>query len=113
MRRPTALEVAMKLSREVFPCFGFPSIIKVDNGTHFKNHVIEEMTKSLGIKVVFSPPYHPQSNPVERQHRTLKSILTSILLSSSKRRPSMWEEYLPAALFAVRTMVCKPTGYTP
>ena len=113
LRRPTALEVAMKLSREVFPRFGFPSIIKVDNGTHFKNHVIDEMTKSLGIKVIFSPPYHPQSNPVERQHRTLKSILTSILLSSSKRRPAMWEDYLPAALFAVRTMVCKPTGYTP
>ena len=113
LRRPTALEVAMKLSREVFPRFGFPSIIKVDNGTHFKNHVIQDLTNSLGIKVVFSPPYHPQSNPVERQHRTLKSILTSIILSSSERRPAMWEDYLPAALFAVRTMVNKTTGYTP
>ena len=113
LSRPTALEVAVKLTREVFPRFGHPSIIKVDNGTHFKNHTINELAEMLGITVQFSPPYHPQSNPVERQHRTLKSILTAMLTEQSARRPAMWEEYLPAALFTLRTMVNRTTGYTP
>ena len=113
LRRPTGLEVATKLAKEVFPRFGYPDIIKVDNGTHFKNQTIKELTEATGIKVIFSPPYHPSSNPVERQHRTLKSMLTAMLTELSYRKPSMWEDFLPAALFSMRTMINQSTGYTP
>ena len=113
LRRPTGLEVAHKLATEVFPRFGYPDIIKVDNGTHFKNHTVQELMDATGIKVMFSPPYHPSSNPVERQHRTLKSMLTAMLTELAERRPNMWEDFLPAALFAMRTMVNSSTGHTP
>ena len=34
-----------------------------DNGTEFKNKLMEEVSKELGVEYkVYSPPYRPQSN---------------------------------------------------
>ena len=53
--------------------------------------------------------YHHQSNPVERFHRTLKKILRVVCTEAA----SDWENYLPAALFALRTVTHESTGFTP
>ena len=113
IRRATGQAVVNKLTRDFFPRFGFPSLLKFDRGTHFKNHMMQELTEMLGVTTIFSPAYHPSGNPVERQHRTLKDMLKALLWENTREQPSKWEEFLPAALFALRTMRNAATGYSP
>ncbi|GFW57050.1 retrovirus-related Pol polyprotein from transposon 412 [Trichonephila clavipes] len=65
--------------------------------------------KRFGVKVVRSSVYHPQSNPVERMHRTLKRILRVLCLEAIPD----WEKILPQALFALRTVIHDSTGFSP
>ena len=48
-----------------------------DNGTEFKNKLMEEVTKELGVEYkVYSPPYRPQSNGrIESFHYFLKACI--------------------------------------
>ena len=39
-----------------------PRYILPDNGTEFKNNIMNQVLKQLGIEWIFSAPYHPQSN---------------------------------------------------
>ena len=39
-----------------------PRYILSDNGSEFKNHLMDQVLKQLGIEQIFSAPYHPQSN---------------------------------------------------
>ena len=39
-----------------------PRYILSDNGTVFKNHLMDQVLQQLGIECIFSAPYHPQSN---------------------------------------------------
>ena len=67
------------------------------------------MASVLSISHTQTPSYNPKSNPVERAHRTLKSALTAL----SVDKPAQWDQALPAALFAIRTAVCRSTGFAP
>ncbi|GFT16411.1 retrovirus-related Pol polyprotein from transposon 17.6 [Trichonephila clavipes] len=53
--------------------------------------------------------YHPQSNPVERFHRTLKTTLTSLMF----RCRLEWDKHLPSILLALRTVSHEVLWYTP
>ncbi|GFW14614.1 integrase catalytic domain-containing protein [Trichonephila clavipes] len=61
------------------------------------------------ILVRHSSVYHPQSNPVERFHRTLKRLLRVLCLDAG----SEWDKHLPSILLALRTVSHESTGYTP
>jgi transposase InsO family protein len=39
---------------------GLPRVLTSDNGKEFKNALDDEMAKLLGIKRLFTTPYHPQ-----------------------------------------------------
>ena len=39
-----------------------PRYILSDNGTEFKNNIMDQVLKQLGIEWIFSAPYHPQSS---------------------------------------------------
>ncbi|KAG8173388.1 hypothetical protein JTE90_021107 [Oedothorax gibbosus] len=60
-------------------------------------------------RVVHSSVRHPQSNSVERWHRTLKRLLKALCVESGKD----WEKILPAALLALRTVTHETTGFSP
>ncbi|GBN83938.1 hypothetical protein AVEN_37198-1 [Araneus ventricosus] len=68
-----------------------------------------EFLEKFGVKVVRNSVYHPQSNPVERMHRTLKRILEVLCLEALPD----WEKILPQALFALRTVIHDSTGFSP
>ncbi|GFY18262.1 retrovirus-related Pol polyprotein from transposon 412 [Trichonephila clavipes] len=53
--------------------------------------------------------HHPQSNPVERMHRTLKMILRVLCLEAIPD----WEKIFPQAHFALRTVIHDSTGFSP
>ncbi|GFX57628.1 transposon Ty3-G Gag-Pol polyprotein [Trichonephila clavipes] len=63
----------------------------------------------FGILVRHSSVYHPQSNPVERFHRTLKRLLRVLCLDAG----SEWDKHLPSILLALRTVSHESTGNKP
>ncbi|GBM51196.1 Retrovirus-related Pol polyprotein from transposon 17.6 [Araneus ventricosus] len=94
---------------EVFSRMGFPREIQCDLGTSFTSHLTTEFFERFGIKVTHSSVHHPQSNPVERFHRTLKRLLKVLCLESGED----WEKNLPATLLALRTVTHESTGFSP
>ncbi|GFT86702.1 retrovirus-related Pol polyprotein from transposon 17.6 [Trichonephila clavipes] len=56
-----------------------------------------------------SSVYHPQSNPVERFHRTVKWVLKVLCIEAAPN----WEVQVPAALFALRTVTHESNGFSP
>ena len=53
-----------------------PRYILSDNGTVFKSNFMDQVLKQLGIKRIFSAPYHPQNNgKLEVLHKYLKPTL--------------------------------------
>ncbi|GFV23956.1 retrovirus-related Pol polyprotein from transposon 297 [Trichonephila clavipes] len=94
---------------QIFSRMGFPKEIQTDQGTSFTSILTTVFLENFGINVVRSSVYHPQSNPIERFHRTLKRILRVICIESSPE----WEKQLPATLFALRTITHESTGFTP
>ena len=53
--------------------FGSCKILQVDNGTEFKNKILETYCNNNNIKLVHSSPYHPQTKGVvEVAHKEIK-----------------------------------------
>lgn len=55
---PDVKTVVNILCKEVCPRFGIPHKISSDNGAHFVNKVMKEVTKLLGIKQRLVNVYH-------------------------------------------------------
>ncbi|GBL75596.1 hypothetical protein AVEN_93793-1 [Araneus ventricosus] len=88
---------------------GFPREIQSDSGTSFTSFLSMEFFDRFGIKVTHSSVHHPQSNPVERFHRTIKRMLKVLLFESGQD----WEKNLLATLPALRTITHDSTGFSP
>ena len=99
----------LKKLEEFISNYSVPESIHSDRGSHFLNRGVQEAAKELGINWTVTPSYHPCSNPIERQHRTLNRLLKT----ASKGFQRNWEDHLPTALFQMRTMKSTATGYTP
>ncbi|GFT05132.1 retrovirus-related Pol polyprotein from transposon 412 [Trichonephila clavipes] len=93
----------------IFSRMGFPREIQCDQGTSFTSALTTEFFERFGILVRHSSVYHPQSNSVERFHRTLKRLLRVLCLDAG----SEWDKHLPSILLALRTVSHESTGYTP
>ncbi|KAK3895275.1 hypothetical protein Pcinc_000992 [Petrolisthes cinctipes] len=83
----------------IFSRVGIPREILSDQGTQFTPQLMQEIHKLLGVKPMFTTPYHPRSNGrIERLHSTLKAGLRK--LCSDK--PTEWHRYLIPTMFALR-----------
>ncbi|GBN72971.1 hypothetical protein AVEN_120543-1 [Araneus ventricosus] len=94
---------------QIFSRMGFPKEMQTDQGASFMSNLAIEFAEKFGIKVTRSSVYHPQSNPVERFHRTIKRILKVLCIEGA----SEYERQIPAALFALRTIRHESIGFTP
>jgi hypothetical protein len=70
-----AVTVARSLVDRFICVYGCPVTIHSDQGKEFTAEVFRETMKTLGIQQTQTPPYNPQSNPVERFHRTLNAMM--------------------------------------
>ena len=76
-----------------------PRYILSDNGTEFKNNLMDQVLKQLGIEWIFSAPYHPQNNgKLDIFHKYLKPTLKKLC----KKDPSNWDQYLNQVLACSR-----------
>ena len=102
-------EVAEALCK-IFSRVGVPSQIVSDQGTQFVSDVMKEVYRLLSIQHLTSTPYHPQCNGlVERFNGTLKSMLRKLCVE----RPTDWDRYLEAVLFAYREVKQDTLGFAP
>ena len=66
-----------------------------DNGTDFKNQLMDTVLQKLGIDNIFSTPYHPQSNgKLEVFHKYLEATLKKLC----KKDPNNWDKYINQVL---------------
>ncbi|KAJ9566556.1 hypothetical protein OSB04_002522 [Centaurea solstitialis] len=74
-------------------------VLRSDNGTEFKNAVVEEYLASVGITHNFSAPRTPQQNGVvERKNRTLVEA-TRTMLNASRLPLAFWAKVVSAACY--------------
>ncbi|GFT04728.1 retrovirus-related Pol polyprotein from transposon 412 [Trichonephila clavipes] len=93
----------------IFSRIGFPREIQSDLGTSFTSELTTTFFNKFGIKVTRSSVSHPQSNAVERVHRTIKCVIKALCVESGED----WEGVLPLALFSLRTVAHESTGFSP
>ncbi|XP_047469564.1 uncharacterized protein LOC125025584 [Penaeus chinensis] len=93
----------------IFSRVGIPREILSDRGRQFVSQLMGELHKLLGVKPLFTTPYHPSGNGrVERLHATLKASLRK--LCSDK--PREWHRYLVPTLFAMHEIPSDRTGFS-
>ncbi|GBM53179.1 hypothetical protein AVEN_198167-1 [Araneus ventricosus] len=68
---------------------GFPKEIQTDEGTSFISNLAVEFAEKFGIKVTRSSVHHPQSNPVESFHRTIKRISKVLSIEAASCRKKL------------------------
>ena len=105
-----ASTVAQILVSRVFSRFGPPTVLHSDQGRNFESILMHEIYNLMGIKKTRTTAYHPQCDGlVERQNRTLQSILSAFVSEHS----TDWDEWLDQAVFAYNTSVHESTGLSP
>ena len=118
VKNKSARVVAKFLFDEHFLKFGFPQLIATptskrcvsDNGTDVVNAWTKALYDIMGVKLVTTSFYHPESNSqIERYNRTIISILRKFV----KDEPKKWSDYLPYVSHAINNSVCQSTGHTP
>ena len=81
-----------------------------DNGTEFKNNLMDQVLQQLGINRIFSAPYHPQSNgKLEVFHKYLKSTLKKLC----ENDPANWDKYINQVLASYRITPNLATAESP
>ena len=82
-RTKTADEVSVANMQEILPKTLCPKFILQDKSTEFKNEQFMSVFNSLGIKHIYSNPYHPKGNSrIENVHNFLKHSIARFTYSS-------------------------------
>ncbi|RMC21624.1 hypothetical protein DUI87_02491 [Hirundo rustica rustica] len=96
----TARNTILGLEKEVLWRHGTPERIESDNGTHFKNGLINTWAREHGIEWIYHIPYHgPAAGKVERCNGLLKTTLKALIGGTFKN----WELNLAKATWMVNT----------
>ena len=87
-----------------------PRYIILDNGTEYKNWLMDQVLQQLGIDHIFSAPYHPQSNRnLEVFHKYLKPTSKKLC----RKDPVNWDKYRNQVLISYRVTLNLVTVETP
>ncbi|RMC21393.1 hypothetical protein DUI87_02257 [Hirundo rustica rustica] len=96
----TARNTILGLEKQILWRHGTPERIESDNGTHFKNSLINTWAREHGIEWVYHIPYHaPAAGKVERCNGLLKTTLKALGARTFKN----WENNLAKATWLVNT----------
>ena len=84
---------------QYLPVHMCPRYILSDNGMEFKDHILDQVLKQLGIKQLFSMPYHPQS---KRKLNVFHKYLKPTLKKLCEKDPLNWDKYINQVLASYR-----------
>ena len=92
-----ASHVSNLFCREILRLHGVPKTIVLDRDVKFLTYFWKTLCAKLGIKLLFSTAYHPQTDgQTEVTNRTLATLLRVLIKKNIKE----WEECLPIAEYA-------------
>lgn len=100
---------ARNLVEKVFLIYGYPEIITSDNHKTFQSELLKNISKILKINHVFTSPYTPKSNAVERWHSTLHNMVRAFVSDE----PMQWENKLQFVVSAYNNSVNTVTLKSP
>ncbi len=87
-----------------------PRVLPRDNGTEFKNQILQDTCNQFSIKQTFITAHHPASNGlVERTNRKILEILRHL---AGKFHES-WEDWLSHVAASINGFINTSTGKTP
>jgi hypothetical protein len=90
--------------------FCVPQDIVTDHGSHFRNFMMSEVTKNLGLCHENSMPYYPQANG---QVEAINKVLITMLQRMIGIHKTSWHTMLFSAFWSYQTSVMSATGFTP
>ena len=89
LKTKRAEEVVRNLANFVAD-FGTPRAVCCDNGGEFRAELFRDFCRRHSIALHFTTPYNPRGNSqTERQHRTLKMVLTALCKGHPLRWPTV------------------------
>jgi len=108
-RDKTAVTVARGIFDHVFMKYGAGEVLS-DNGTEFKNQLLSELCRLLGVQRAYTTSYQARTNAVcERSHSTVNSMLAKCVQDNQKD----WSDHLAYVAFCYNASVHESTQYTP
>ena len=94
----------------IFCIFGGSSRMLIDNGTEFKNKLMDEVCEKLAIEHVYCPVYTPQANgKLEGFHRFFKACIGKHVRGSQIE----WDAVVPLAASAYNFFPCQASRESP
>ena len=110
LRKAEVADVVACLVEVWMPRHGVPAILLSDNGPQFVAAVLKDFCASIGVRKMYSTPYHPQGNSVvESYMRTLKKGLAALVSEDGRD----WDLFLSAVALAHNSTPHVATGYSP
>ncbi len=105
-----ASELAWMFVREIIRLHGMPESIVSDRDPKFTAKFWRELHRLLGIKLLTSTAFHPQTDGMsERTIRTISQILRAMVEPEQRN----WAQKVPLVEFALNSSQSATTGYSP
>ena len=101
LKDATGQTVSCALVRQLFCRYGPPKTLLSDNGPQFRGKCLAATCADWGVHQIFTTPYHPQTNWVERVNRNIKGMLQAYVSSDQRQ----WDIHLAEFAYALNT--CK------
>ncbi len=109
LRGAKAKHVAKFIWEDVITRHGLFGTLMIDGGSEFRGEVVELLNK-YDINRIKISAYNSKGNGmIERGHQAFINALIALTIGGKKK----WTRLLPTVLFADRTTVHGPTGFTP
>lgn len=109
MKKATTKVSLKKILEDFVPICGKPKKILSDNGSQFSSMVWREGLEEQGIRVVYSPVRHPQSNPAERVMRELGRLFRTLCSNQHTK----WANFISEIEQILNITTHFSTGYAP
>jgi len=109
IRSATAKTVSEHFKSMILLRYGAPEVVLTDNGTQFTARLFRDLAVEWGVKSRYTAPYSPQSNPVERPNRVIKTMIAQFVKDNHRT----WDALIGEFQYAINTAVHESTGFTP
>ena len=110
LKNKSANAVAHALVTHLFCPYTTPQVLLSDNGTEFKNEILQQICQQYHIKQTFVSVQHPASNGlVERANKKILDVLRHVVSQLN----DSWQDWLPHVASSINGSINASTGKTP
>ena len=90
--------------------YGLMKSLHSDGASNVSGNVIQELCKLLGVNKSHSSRLHPQGDGMAE---SMIKILKDCIKKQVDKHGSNWDLHIQSAMYAVRSSICRSTGFTP